>query len=354
MSLIITVPDVSISINNETPVNYPYPSSPIDIVYTCPTLSAQYAAASDAERITLFQSLSAQDQLDIYLGLTDAERLALYQGLSDAQRLSLFVGLPTQDQNDLYDGLSNAVRLQLFNYISNAKKEQLVFYTYPYPSLYTGQVTSYQTGDDKHQWDNIYTPEINSWPTDRVWVFASLDPTNFNLLKRGATASGNNIFGNLQRFTDDLGTQLYARGVLIDHYLGIMVDITFKTPANWTSAISGSVASTFYSKTDWRINNYNQWVLFTKRAQNGNYLSGLPPITFLTVPTDTSDRFLWASTSVDGALATNANFYILRQGVLTAARNVIGQSVKSSTTPQSLYSRKCFTYNSGTGLMELS
>ena len=58
MSLIITVPDVSISINSETPVNYPYPSSPIEITYTCPTLSAQYAAASDAERIVLYNELT--------------------------------------------------------------------------------------------------------------------------------------------------------------------------------------------------------------------------------------------------------------------------------------------------------
>lgn len=260
----------------------------------------------------------------------------------------------TEEKIVLYDGLTNEERLELFNGISNAKKEQLVFYTYPYPSLYTGQVTSYQTGDDKHQWDNTYTPEINSWPTDRVWVFPVLDSTDFNLLKRGATASGFNIFGNLQRFTDDLGTQFYASGVLIDHYLGIMVDITFKAASNWSNAISGSVVSTFYGKNDWRIKNYNQWVLFTRRAQNGTYLSGLPPITFLNVPANSGNVFTWTSTSADGSLLLNANNYVLRQTDNNAARNVMGTQQKANPDIRSLYSRKCFTYNALTGLIELS
>jgi len=306
-------------------------SGQIITVNTGESLAVLYAAASDAERITLFQSLSAQDQLDIYLGLTAGERLALYDGLSDAQRLALFNGL------------------------SNTKKEQLVFYTYPYQALYTGAVTSYQTGDDKHQWDNIYAPEIATWPTDRVWVFASLDPTNFNLLKRGATASGNNIFGNLQRFTDDLGTQLYASGVLIDHYLGIMMDITFSAvQASWSAAITASVARNFYSKTDWRIGNTVFWNLFIKRGQGGNYLSGLPSITFSNTPANSGLRRVWTSSSDDGDRTTLAAAFFLRQATETSARNITSTTLKSSSDIQNLYIRKCFTYNSGTGLMAIS
>lgn len=305
-------------------------------------LFALYDALNDAQRIVLFQTLSTQNQIDIYTGLTDAQRIVLQAGLSAAQLLAL------------YDAISNAQRLTLLNGISTTKKEQLLFYTYNYPALYSGQVTSYQTGDDKHQWDNIYTPEINSWPTDRVWVFASLDPTNFNLLKRGATASGNNIFGNLQRFTDDLGGQTYASGVLIDHYLGIMKDITFSSASTFSTSISNALARTFYSKTDWRVGGEKIWQLFTKRAQNGNYLAGLPSITFLNVPANSGDRFIWTSTSTDGSLTTLADIYILRQTDATLRRNAVGSLAKLSSVPQNLYIRKCFTYNSGTGLMQLS
>lgn len=317
--LYITLPDVLVSVNSEPSTSHVYdPSTPIEIAYSCPTLAAQYAAASDAERITLFQSLSAQDQIDVYNGLTDAERLALFNGLS------------------------------------NANKEDLLFYTYDYSKLYTGQVTSYQTGDTKHQWDNIYTPEINSWPSNRQWIFPILDPTNFNLLKRGATASGNNIFGNLQRFTDDLGTQIYSNGVLIDHYLGLMVDITFKATSNWTTSISNSISSTVFSKNDWRVGNSYFWEIFTKRAQNGGYLDGLPPITFLNVPLNTSDRFIWSSNSSDGDLINLGDIYILRQTAITSRRNGVASFSKTSTIPNSIYIRKCFTYNALTGLMELT
>jgi len=363
----LLIPDIQYQVGANPIVEIPYTNALIVIPDDCPTLTAQYNAASDAERITLFQGLSAQNQLDIYSGLTDAERLALFVGLpgqdqidlynalSDALRLSLFNALPSQDQNDLYDGLSNALRLQLFNYISNAKKEQLVFYTYNYGQLYTGAVTSYQTGDDKHQWDNIYSPEINTWPTDRVWVFPILDPTNFSLLKRGATASGNNIFGNLQRFTDDAGGQTYTSGVLIDHYLGIMMDITFSAvQASWSAAITASVARNFYSKTDWRLGNTLFWNLFIKRSQGGNYLSGLPSVTFSNTPANSGLRRVWTSTSDDGDRTTLAAALFLRQATETAARNITSTTLKSSSDIQNLYVRKCFTYNSGTGLMALS
>jgi hypothetical protein len=305
-------------------------------------LFALYNALNTSQRITLFTSLSNANQQAIYNGLTDAQRIVLQSILNAA---GLFA---------LYDALTNAQRLTELNSLSNAKKEQLLFYTYDFTKLKTGQVTSFQTGDDKHNWDNIYTPEINSWPTDRVWIFPILDPTNFALLKRGATASGNNIFGNLQRFTDDSGGQTYTSGVLIDHYLGVMMDITFSAASTWTAAISNAVARTFYSKTDWRIGNTNFWSLFTKRAQNGNYLSGLPAITFLNVPANSGDRFVWSSTSADGAVTTLSDIYTLRQTDATLRRNGIASLAKATTTPQSLYIRKCFTYNSGTGLMALS
>jgi len=305
-------------------------------------LFALYDGLSDVDRIVLFTMLSDQNQIDIYTGISDAERIVLQSGLSSAQLLTL------------YDAITNAQRLTLLNGISTTKKEQLLFYTYDYTKLFSGQTTSYQTGDDKHQWDNIYAPEIATWPTDRVWVFATLDPTNFTKLKRGATASGFNIFGNLERITDDVGGQTYANGVLIDHYLGIMQDITFKAASNWTTAISNAVASTIFSKTDWRVGNYNFWALFTKRGQNGGYMAGFPSITFLNVPANTGDRFLWTSSTSDFSVDGRASIYLTRRSLVTDFRNEFTSSVKTSATPQALNMRKCFTYNSGTGLMVLT
>jgi hypothetical protein len=255
---------------------------------------------------------------------------------------------------ELYTDANNATRIDLLDGLSDADRFWVVtgsgalLNTYDYTKLFSGQVTSYQTGDDKHQWDNIYAPEIATWPTNRPWVFPIIDPTNFNLLLT------NNIFGSKQRFTDDLGTAIYASGVLIDHALGVMVDLTFKAASNWTSAISEAVASTFYGKTDWRVGGDRFWQLFTKRAQNGNYIEGLPPVTFLNVPANSGIRDIWTSTSVDGSLTLFASRYILRQSVVTAARNLTSSTDKSNTIQQSIHVRKCFTYNPSTGLMELS
>ena len=61
------------------------------------------------------------------------------------------------------------------------------------PRLYkSGQTASYATGDD----GDIESGDGNSF----------------------TTLSHNNIFGNTNRFTDELGTQIYANGIVINHY----------------------------------------------------------------------------------------------------------------------------------------
>ena len=114
------------------------------------------------------------------------------------------------------------------NIASGASKDIIVdgggteiLYTYPYDLLNTGQDVSYAVGDDKWVRDNIYAPEIATWGTDLVWSMPVLNPSDLTKLLRGSSpdGSGNNIFGNKERFTDTLGTQLYVEGIVIDSRL---------------------------------------------------------------------------------------------------------------------------------------
>jgi hypothetical protein len=126
-------------------------------------------------------------------------------------------------------------------------------YIYPYDELNTGQDVSYAIGDDKWVRDNIFTPEINSWPTDRPLVKPILDPNDPTKLLRGATPSGFNWFGNLERFTDTLGGQDYANNLVIDHLTGLMIDRIFKNGTSWLQIISNALVDNFH------LGNYKEY-----------------------------------------------------------------------------------------------
>jgi hypothetical protein len=103
----------------------------------------------------------------------------------------------------------------------------------------TGQTTSYQTGDDG---------DIEAGRN-----------TSFTVLAE------NNVFGNTNRFTDELGGQTYTKNIVIDWstYDGSTVLGWRRTTstAPWTSAVSGALAVSIPPfTTGWRLPNVMEYL----------------------------------------------------------------------------------------------
>jgi hypothetical protein len=104
----------------------------------------------------------------------------------------------------------------------------------------TGQTTSYRTGDDG---------DIEAGRTTSFSVLAS-----------------NNPFGNTNRFTDELGGQIYTKNIVIDWstYNGSNVlgyyRVVSATNISWNSAIDAALAlSVVGYTTGWRLPNKKEY-----------------------------------------------------------------------------------------------
>lgn len=106
----------------------------------------------------------------------------------------------------------------------------------------SGQSVSYRTGDD------AYFTALRDWAA--TGELAAIDgATNWN------TLSNNNVFGNLNRFTNDLGGTVYnssdgsTASYMIDHLTGYGWDRTGKSSLNWNTHIDNGLAHTLGSYT---------------------------------------------------------------------------------------------------------
>ena len=116
--------------------------------------------------------------------------------------------------------------------------------------LLTGQDTSYVSDDDGNNLANgVYDYGNNTG------ILTALDKAATNPF---LTLIANNSFGNLNRFTDDLGTQIYTSGYVIDHLTGLGWKDTQEGTANWTTSITNATAETFNGFSDYRLPNLNE------------------------------------------------------------------------------------------------
>jgi hypothetical protein len=105
----------------------------------------------------------------------------------------------------------------------------------------TGQTTSYRTGDDG---------DIEAGRATSFSVLAS-----------------NNPFGNTNRFTDELGGQIYTKNIVIDwstynntNVLGYKRTATNVTSGGWNNSIDTCLAISISPyTTGWRLANVNEW-----------------------------------------------------------------------------------------------
>ena len=140
----------------------------------------------------------------------------------------------------------------------------------------TGQTTSYATGDD------------GDLQEGRLTDFTTLDFTN--------------VFGNTNRFTDELGGQDYVTGIVIDHattnfanneILGWhYLDFTTRGAVDWPTAVSNARAFTIGSFTSgWFLPNINQVGYLLQYNPDLNRTFNYPPFN------ETSNLRIWTSTT---------------------------------------------------------
>lgn len=194
-----------------------------------------------------------------------------------------------------------------------------IIYQRPIP---TSVYTSYATGDDGwHMQNGTYTYE------NKVGNLASIDYSAVGNI--GRVLSANNSFGNNNRFTDELGTQIFASGYVIDHLTGLGWKIAIHgVGINWVNSISGAASLTFATFSDWRVPNYQeQDSLFIYNTSN--------TMNYSPFNINVSER-LWSSTTQPQSTANAIALFTL-QGTSSA-----GQS-KTSTAQSYMVCRNHFT-----------
>lgn len=167
-------------------------------------------------------------------------------------------------------------------------------YVRPIP---TGQTTSYSLYDD-------YWQQVNNPPPA-----APTNPTHTAQLVDFFTLLDNNSYGNKDRFSDDLGTQIYASNIMVDNYTGMSVYMTAvlnQAPAAgnvWDVVLADANASTQSGYSDWFIGNMNQVDSITNADDGLNY----NPLN------NTTNKFFFSSTTNRTNTLNTYSFYPINQ-----------------------------------------
>jgi hypothetical protein len=170
----------------------------------------------------------------------------------------------------------------------------------------TGQTTSYQTGDDG---------DIEAGRNVSFTVLAE-----------------NNVFGNTNRFTDELGGQTYTKNIVIDWstYNGSTVLGWRRTAstAPWASAVSGALAVSIAPfTTDWRLPNVMEylsifnWQLTARLNYSPfNLASNQYHTSNTDMATTTNNIYVWTGNSspvLSAAKSTNNSYLVCRTFTVT-------------------------------------
>jgi hypothetical protein len=135
----------------------------------------------------------------------------------------------------------------------------------------TGQTTSYRTGDDSDL---------------QMGIGASF-----------STLSDNNIWGNTNRFTSELGNQTYTNNFVVDHLTGLMWNRVPNAVDTWNNAIDGCNAYTGGTFTDWFLPNINQHMTIISWEVSAIGLNYAPF-------SISAAEFYWTSTTAPSATTT--------------------------------------------------
>lgn len=187
----------------------------------------------------------------------------------------------------------------------------------------TGNKQSYLTGDDIWQENNVF----NTLPT--IGYRVKLATGSF------FTLDGNNVYGNTNRFTDDLGLQLYASGLIIDHFTGYRWYRTLSSTSNWDNAVANalsfSITANSVTYSDWGLPNRNIISgILSQNVDNFPNNLGYSPFSI------TGSQEIWTSTT--STTTTSSAYYLL----LGSGQPQLLAAAKSATDKKSLYFAKHF------------
>lgn len=112
------------------------------------------------------------------------------------------------------------------------------------------------------------------------------------------TLASNNPFGNTNRFTSKVGTQVYTDSVVIDWstYNGSTVLAYYHGDTNtrpWATQCTQHLTSTFNGLTGWNLVNFVEMVNIMNFSLMANYQLNYAPFS-------TTRRYFWVSTQVAG------------------------------------------------------
>ena len=127
------------------------------------------------------------------------------------------------------------------------------------------QTTSYATYDAA--WHLVNTP-IPANPANPLY-YAMLDVTAANPIN---TLVNLNQLGTLDRFTDELGTQVYANNYKIDHLYNLGWYEVASTGLDWVGNLNAANSLTYLGFSDWRVPNMNE--VNSTYSFDGRYLVG--------------------------------------------------------------------------------
>jgi hypothetical protein len=181
---------------------------------------------------------------------------------------------------------------------------------YQFGNLLTmGERTSYGAGSEGNLlssgWFDYDGP---SYPIHRAKLDSSHATPWLNLVD-------NNSFGNVNRFTDDLGGQTYANDLVIDHLTGLQWYRIATSAAAWATLLSNVQASSQGGFTDWEVpteKTLESIVDYELGTGSLNYapinIGAVNLWTSTTAPTATTNarRFIGASGNTGNSAKTNS------------------------------------------------
>ena len=183
------------------------------------------------------------------------------------------------------------------------------------PSGWDEQITEYGRGANYPIPDNQTTVfRANDSSDIEANIFAPIRASNSLKVKNSLvdfdTLGNNNEFSNTLRHTDDLGTTIYANNLLIDHFTGLMWDITTYSDS-WANAIDNAASSTFGGYSDWFVPSLNQLLSIWKLGNSSDIGVNYAPFT------GTISNFTQITTSsTDPAPTTNSIYLRAAQGAM--------------------------------------
>lgn len=193
------------------------------------------------------------------------------------------------------------------------------------PSGWDAQIAEYGRGANLPISSPITSYRLGDAASIEASTFAPIRVANSLKVKNSLidffTLGNKNNFGNTKRFTDELGTEVFANSYIIDNFTEIAyyLNLDFLKNTDWNNTIDYAEGLTYLTYSDYFVPSFEQYASFLNFADQ-NTLNYAPFSTTL---------LLWTSTTND---TTTTSAYIIRPLFnvgLSIAKTTVSSSVSS-------------------------